>query len=142
MLSAVPCAYMRLSCNMATGKGLAAILRPKTINLIGSNKLSKFPHGVLRQCDGCQRHVMTVASTVGGWNREKSKVDPSCVEPLCITSFPFFQRDFVPGAFAGVSIIFSPGTSMFPSSAARLSIRYAFSVGQHAPRAAVFFLCT
>ncbi|XP_011707769.1 PREDICTED: protein tumorous imaginal discs, mitochondrial-like isoform X2 [Wasmannia auropunctata] len=63
---------MRLSCNMATGKGLAAILRPKTINLIGSNKLSKLSRGVLRQCGGCQRHVVTVASTVGSWSREKN----------------------------------------------------------------------
>ncbi|XP_018312898.1 protein tumorous imaginal discs, mitochondrial isoform X1 [Mycetomoellerius zeteki] len=63
---------MRLSRNMATGKGLAVIFHPKTINLIGNNKLNKFSRGVLRQCSTCQQHVMTVASTVGGWNREKN----------------------------------------------------------------------
>ncbi|XP_012532337.2 protein tumorous imaginal discs, mitochondrial isoform X2 [Monomorium pharaonis] len=63
---------MRLSRNMATGKKLAAILRPKTINLIGSSELSKFSHGVSRQCGTCQRYVVTVASAVGGWNREKA----------------------------------------------------------------------
>ncbi|XP_071652407.1 LOW QUALITY PROTEIN: protein tumorous imaginal discs, mitochondrial [Temnothorax longispinosus] len=63
---------MRLSRNMATGKGLAAILRPKTINLLGNNKLNKISRGVLQQCSACQRHMVIVASTVGGWNREKN----------------------------------------------------------------------
>lgn len=81
---------MRLSRNMATGKGLAAILGPKTINLIGSNKLNKFPRGVLRQCSACQRHVVTVASAVGGWNPEKSKVHPLALDPRWITSLACF----------------------------------------------------
>ncbi|KAG5311674.1 TID protein, partial [Acromyrmex insinuator] len=57
---------------MATGKGLAVIFHPKTINLIGNNKLNKFSRGVLWQCSTCQRHMVTVASAVGGWNREKN----------------------------------------------------------------------
>ncbi|KAL0117584.1 hypothetical protein PUN28_010413 [Cardiocondyla obscurior] len=57
---------------MATSKGLAVIFRPKTINLIGSNKLNKFSRDVLRQCHTCQRHMVTVVSAVGGWNREKN----------------------------------------------------------------------
>lgn len=68
-----PYICMRLSYNMATGKGLAAILRPKTINFIGNNKLSKFSRGVLRECTACQRHIVTVATAVGGWNCGKSK---------------------------------------------------------------------
>ncbi|XP_018353343.1 PREDICTED: protein tumorous imaginal discs, mitochondrial-like isoform X1 [Trachymyrmex septentrionalis] len=65
---------MRFSRNMATGRGLAVIFHPKTINLIGNNKLNKFSRGVLWQCSTCQRHVVTVASAVGGWNREKSNL--------------------------------------------------------------------
>ncbi|XP_077279364.1 dnaJ homolog l(2)tid, mitochondrial isoform X2 [Temnothorax americanus] len=61
-----------LSRNMATGKGLAAILRPKTINLLGNNKLNKISRDVLQHGSACQRHVVRVASTFGGWNREKN----------------------------------------------------------------------
>ncbi|XP_012234471.1 protein tumorous imaginal discs, mitochondrial isoform X2 [Linepithema humile] len=64
---------MRLSCNMATGKGLAVIFRQKTINLIGNNKLNKFSCNVLQQCNTCERHMATIASTVGGSNRSKAE---------------------------------------------------------------------
>jgi len=87
---------MRLLHNMATGKGLAAILRPKTINLIGNNKLNKFSRGVLRQCSACQRHVVTIASTVGGWNREKSKLHPCA---LSLAGLHHSHFPMTPGAF-------------------------------------------
>ncbi|XP_072750992.1 protein tumorous imaginal discs, mitochondrial isoform X2 [Anoplolepis gracilipes] len=62
---------MRLSCNMATGKGLAVIFLPRTINLIGNNKLNKFSCNVLQQGNACRRHVVTVTSTVGCLNHDK-----------------------------------------------------------------------
>ncbi|XP_032683453.1 protein tumorous imaginal discs, mitochondrial-like isoform X2 [Odontomachus brunneus] len=55
---------MRLSCNMATGKGLAVIFRPKTINLISNNKFNKLSCNALQYCNSCQRHVVTVSN----WN--------------------------------------------------------------------------
>ncbi|XP_029673888.1 protein tumorous imaginal discs, mitochondrial-like isoform X2 [Formica exsecta] len=64
---------MRLSCNMATGKGLIVIFLPKTINFIGNNKLKKFSCNVLQQSNTCRRHLMTVASTVGCPNRNKAE---------------------------------------------------------------------
>ncbi|XP_011640486.1 protein tumorous imaginal discs, mitochondrial-like isoform X2 [Pogonomyrmex barbatus] len=68
---------MRLSCNMATGTGLIAILRslPKPVALIGNNKLNKFSCCVLRQtfCNTCQRHMVTSVLAVGDWNRDKMK---------------------------------------------------------------------
>lgn len=76
---------MRLSCNMATGKGLIVIFLPRTINFIGNNKLKKFSCNVLQQGNTCRRHLMTVASTVGCLNRdkaEKSKVHTFVIEFL------------------------------------------------------------
>ncbi|XP_014483147.1 PREDICTED: protein tumorous imaginal discs, mitochondrial-like isoform X2 [Dinoponera quadriceps] len=66
---------MRLSCNMATGKGLAMVLGPKTINLISNNKLNKLSCNVLQHCNMCRRHLATITSTVKSWNREKAEKD-------------------------------------------------------------------
>lgn len=63
---------MRLLCNMATGKGLAIVFRPKTINLISNNKLNKLPCGIVQRCSTCHRSVTTVALSVGSWNSKKS----------------------------------------------------------------------
>ncbi|XP_043592772.1 protein tumorous imaginal discs, mitochondrial-like isoform X1 [Bombus pyrosoma] len=63
---------MRLLCNMATGKGLAIVFRPKTINLISNNKLNKLPCGIVQRCSSCHRSVTTVALGVGNWNSKKS----------------------------------------------------------------------
>ncbi|KAI4493848.1 hypothetical protein M0804_002024 [Polistes exclamans] len=62
---------MRLLCNMATGKGLAIIFRPKNISLISCNKLYKLSCNVLQQCNGCQRSAATLAMDVGAWNKKK-----------------------------------------------------------------------
>ncbi|XP_011333226.1 protein tumorous imaginal discs, mitochondrial isoform X2 [Ooceraea biroi] len=62
---------MRLSCNMATGKGLAVIFRSK-INFIGNNNLNKFSCSVFQRCNTCQRYMVTVASTVHGWNHNRA----------------------------------------------------------------------
>ncbi|XP_015178464.1 PREDICTED: protein tumorous imaginal discs, mitochondrial isoform X2 [Polistes dominula] len=62
---------MRLLCNMATGKGLAIIFRPKNISLISCNKLHKLSCNVLQQCNGCQRYVANLAMDVGAWNKKK-----------------------------------------------------------------------
>ncbi|XP_019697669.1 protein tumorous imaginal discs, mitochondrial isoform X2 [Harpegnathos saltator] len=59
---------MRLSSNMATGKGLAVIFRPKTISFISNNKLNKLSCNALQHCNVCQRHVATIASTVSKWD--------------------------------------------------------------------------
>ncbi|XP_011256217.1 protein tumorous imaginal discs, mitochondrial isoform X1 [Camponotus floridanus] len=66
---------MRLSYNMATGKGLAVIFLPRTINLIGNNKLNKFSCNVLQQGNACRRHVASIASTVGRPNCGKTEKD-------------------------------------------------------------------
>jgi len=63
---------MRLSCNMATGKGLAVIFRPKTINLLSNyNNSNKFLCNALQRCNTCQRHMMTATSIVDGWNHNR-----------------------------------------------------------------------
>lgn len=84
---------MRLSCNMATGKGLAVIFLPRSINLIGNNKLNKFSCNLLQRSNASRRHVATVASTVGCPNRdkaEKSRVYTPSISPLdyIILCFP------------------------------------------------------
>ncbi|XP_015593297.1 protein tumorous imaginal discs, mitochondrial isoform X2 [Cephus cinctus] len=61
---------MRLSSNMATGRGLAVILRPKTISLIGCSKLNKLQSDILQKCNNCQRHFATLTLGVAAWNRE------------------------------------------------------------------------
>ncbi|XP_012278228.2 protein tumorous imaginal discs, mitochondrial isoform X2 [Orussus abietinus] len=62
---------MRSSFKMATGKGLAAILRPRAVNLIGCNKLCNLQCGLLQRCNACQRHFATVALCVDVGNRQK-----------------------------------------------------------------------
>ena len=62
---------MRLSANMATGKGLAAIFIPKNVILIGCSKSNKLQSGILQHCNACQRYFATVALGVDVWNRQK-----------------------------------------------------------------------
>lgn len=62
---------MRLSYNMAAGKGLAIIFRPKNISLISCNKLHKLSCSTLQRCNGCQRYVATLAVDVDTWNNKK-----------------------------------------------------------------------
>ncbi|XP_043524371.1 protein tumorous imaginal discs, mitochondrial-like isoform X1 [Frieseomelitta varia] len=59
---------MRFLCNMATGKGLAIVFRPKTINLISNNKLNKLPCGTAQKCNTCHRFITTVVLGVNNWN--------------------------------------------------------------------------
>ncbi|KAK1124050.1 hypothetical protein K0M31_020481 [Melipona bicolor] len=53
---------------MATGKGLAIVFRPKTINLISNNKLNKLPCGIVQRCNTCHRFITTVVLGVNNWN--------------------------------------------------------------------------
>ncbi|XP_076685568.1 dnaJ homolog l(2)tid, mitochondrial isoform X2 [Andrena cerasifolii] len=62
---------MRLLLNMATGKGLAIVFRPKTISLINSSNLSKLSCGVVQRCSTCHRSITTVVLNVGNWNSKK-----------------------------------------------------------------------
>nr|XP_034176343.1 protein tumorous imaginal discs, mitochondrial-like isoform X1 [Osmia lignaria] len=62
---------MRLLCNMATGKGLAIVFRPKTINLINNNNLNKFSCDIIQRCRTCHRSITTVVWSVGKWDSRK-----------------------------------------------------------------------
>ncbi|XP_017753384.1 PREDICTED: protein tumorous imaginal discs, mitochondrial-like isoform X1 [Eufriesea mexicana] len=64
---------MRLLCNMATGKGLAIVFRPKTINLINNSKLNKLPSSIVQRCNTCHRSITTVVLGVGNWNLKKAE---------------------------------------------------------------------
>ncbi|XP_012137225.1 dnaJ homolog l(2)tid, mitochondrial isoform X2 [Megachile rotundata] len=64
---------MRSLCNMATGKGLAIVFRPKTINLINNSNLNKFSCGIVQKCRTCHRSIATVVLGVGKWDSRKTE---------------------------------------------------------------------
>lgn len=61
---------MRLSSNMATGKGFATIFTSKNVTLVGCTKSNKLQSGILQRCNACQRYFATVALGVDVWNRQ------------------------------------------------------------------------
>ncbi|XP_017886250.2 protein tumorous imaginal discs, mitochondrial-like [Ceratina calcarata] len=63
---------MRLLRNMATGKGFAIVLRPRTINLINNSKISKLSCGVVQRCGTCHRPFATLLD-VGDRNFRKTE---------------------------------------------------------------------
>ncbi|XP_076757669.1 dnaJ homolog l(2)tid, mitochondrial isoform X1 [Xylocopa sonorina] len=65
-------AAMRLLCNMATGKGLAIVFRPKAISLINNSKLSKLSCSIVQNCSTCHRSITTVVLDVGNWTSKKT----------------------------------------------------------------------
>lgn len=124
-------AILRLSCNMATGKGLAVIFRPKTINLISNNKLNKLTCIALQHCNTCQRHVATVASTISSWNRgktERSKVYTSSTRRPPDYIIVHFPTRFPSVAFASLSPVIWPLLLMFQSSIICLEPRMSLHV--------------
>ncbi|XP_046742231.1 protein tumorous imaginal discs, mitochondrial isoform X1 [Diprion similis] len=56
---------------MATTKGLAVILRPKSISLIGCNKLNNLTSITLQQCNTCRRLFSASALGVELWSHRK-----------------------------------------------------------------------
>ncbi|CAL7941800.1 unnamed protein product [Xylocopa violacea] len=62
---------MRLLCNMATGKGLAIVFRPKAISLINNSKLSKLSCSIVQNCSTCHRSITTVVLDVGNCTLKK-----------------------------------------------------------------------
>ncbi|CAK9828145.1 Protein tumorous imaginal discs, mitochondrial [Anthophora retusa] len=58
---------------MATGKGLAIVFRPKTINLISNSNLNKLSCGIIRRCTSCHRSVTTVILGVGNWSPKRTE---------------------------------------------------------------------
>ncbi|XP_076277062.1 dnaJ homolog l(2)tid, mitochondrial isoform X1 [Lasioglossum baleicum] len=57
--------------NMATGKGLGIVFRPKTISLINSSTLNKLSCNSIQRCSTCHRSIATVTLSVGNWNTKK-----------------------------------------------------------------------
>ncbi|XP_017789652.1 PREDICTED: protein tumorous imaginal discs, mitochondrial-like isoform X2 [Habropoda laboriosa] len=64
---------MRLLYNMATGKGLAIVFRPKTIDLISNSNLNKLSCAIARRCTSCHRPFTTITLGVGNWNPKKTR---------------------------------------------------------------------
>ncbi|XP_076638882.1 dnaJ homolog l(2)tid, mitochondrial isoform X1 [Colletes latitarsis] len=62
---------MCLLLNMATGKGLTIVFRPKTFSLINSGTLNKLSCGIVQRCNTCHRSITTVALGVRNWNSKK-----------------------------------------------------------------------
>ncbi|XP_054010784.1 protein tumorous imaginal discs, mitochondrial [Hylaeus anthracinus] len=58
--------------NMATGKGLAIVFRPKTISFINKSTLNKLSCTIIQRCGACHRAVTTVALGVHNWNSKKT----------------------------------------------------------------------
>ncbi|XP_011310004.1 protein tumorous imaginal discs, mitochondrial isoform X1 [Fopius arisanus] len=58
---------------MASGKGIAAILRTRGICTISARKTGKFQNQVLLQCNDCQRQFATVTPGVDTWIRSASE---------------------------------------------------------------------
>lgn len=87
---------MRLLCNMATGKGLAIVFRPKTINLINNSNLNKFSCDIVQRCRTCHRSITTVVWSVGKWDSRKiEKCNVYfCLRKAQITSCFFRQFQF------------------------------------------------
>ncbi|XP_076171793.1 dnaJ homolog l(2)tid, mitochondrial isoform X2 [Ptiloglossa arizonensis] len=63
---------MCLLLNMATGKGLAIVFRPKTIGLISSSTLNKLSCGIAQGCNTCHRSITTVTLGVRNWNSKET----------------------------------------------------------------------
>ncbi|XP_016839471.1 protein tumorous imaginal discs, mitochondrial isoform X2 [Nasonia vitripennis] len=59
---------MRLSANMATGKGLAAILRPRNLSLITRGKPQNGQNQASPRCSDCRRHYATGPMPVDSWS--------------------------------------------------------------------------
>ncbi|XP_031844957.1 dnaJ homolog l(2)tid, mitochondrial isoform X2 [Nomia melanderi] len=66
---------MHLLFNMATGKRLAIVFRPKTISLINNSTLSKLSGGIVQTCNTCNRPFATITLGVGSWNSKKPEKD-------------------------------------------------------------------
>lgn len=82
---------MRLSFNMASGKSLAAILRPGGIRVISNSKPNILQCEVLQRCTGCNRQFGSGTLAVEAWtrsNRQKCNVlcDTRRQLPFYITS--------------------------------------------------------
>lgn len=76
---------MRFSVNMATGKGLTAILRPRNLSLIGHAKAQSVQNSTLPQCGQHRRRFVTAPLAVDSWCRPKvQKCESQC---RVITSF-------------------------------------------------------
>ncbi|XP_033211054.1 protein tumorous imaginal discs, mitochondrial-like isoform X2 [Belonocnema kinseyi] len=78
---------MRLSSNMATGKGLAAIFTSKNVTLAGFTKSNNLQSGILQRCNACQRYLATVALGIDVWSRQK-------VEKYTVNKCTQSKRDF------------------------------------------------
>ncbi|XP_043276399.1 protein tumorous imaginal discs, mitochondrial-like isoform X2 [Venturia canescens] len=59
--------------NMATSKGLAAILRPGGIRIINNSNSNKLQCSLLQRCGGCQRQFGTSTMGVAVWIRRNSE---------------------------------------------------------------------
>lgn len=64
--------------NMATGKSLAAIYRPKNIRFINCNSSNKLQNRFPRQCNDCSRNFVTLAGAVNQWNVNLTKCKVFC----------------------------------------------------------------